>query len=317
MLIAVNNSNVENEDVVSTDEEGSIKSTASRKSNKLKPIENNATKTNKSNLQKEIGRCPSKFLFEKHQKKITSKTRKRIKKDSSVLAKQMGHTKKQLVCNVCGKKFVHPRILSLHIKKSHGEQRVLCSVCKKPFANGECLKEHMKVHKNFSDDESGNSSDELLECSICNKVLFSNNMFNMHMRGHFKQTSFNCKYCSKMFFGLKKLHKHMNEHKPKATLVCKKCGKGFKNRKAYTLHSNRHVRAPHSCVVCNKAFVRESTLRLHMQSFHGFTTLECSYCAATFPDQKHLLAHLKCHSKKAIREKTSHSPYSLRKRSAS
>ena len=199
-----------------------------------------------------------------------------------------------MVCNICGKRFVHQKILLLHMKKSHNDHQFLCPICKKPFVSHTTLKTHLQVHKGVGEENGLSSDDELLECSICNKVLFTNETFNMHMRAHFKQTSFNCKFCSKMFFGLKKLHKHMNEHQQKTGLVCRKCGKGFKSDKVYKQHMKKHIRAPYSCSVCKKVFVLKSGLNDHMLTAHGHKVVK---------------------KVPSLNTAGSHSPYALRKRS--
>ena len=215
--------------------------------------------------------------------------------------------KRSFACKVCGRTFPRRNGLSIHIKYCHKSSMYLSKQNnQKKYGDKTGMKRYTRMHKDSHDDDGESSSDEMTECSICNKVLYTNGMYNLHMQSHLKQSCFNCKYCSVMIFGLKNLHLHMNEHLNKTSFVCDKCGKGFSSNKRFLVHMERHKRAPLNCIVCNKSFVRQATLTLHLQTFHGYALYECSVCRSVFSSKQKLQRHnLKLHSSKSKISSTS------------
>ncbi|KAI1726054.1 zinc finger protein 13 [Ditylenchus destructor] len=114
-----------------------------------------------------------------------------------------------------------------------------------------------------------------------------------------------CPHCCLTFADLQPFQDHMKTHsesgnaiervngdgsQPKV-LKCHFCEMRFSNPYQLLEHENMHA---HKCSLCNKAFLTNFDLNLHMGTHTGFT-YDCKDCGQCFPCRKSLAEHNKSH----------------------
>lgn len=116
---------------------------------------------------------------------------------------------------------------------------------------------------------SSNSSEDKLQCAICNKTFLRKGSLISHLRRHEKLT---CKKCSCTFKSLVLLKSHKKRHiRQKSTnntlIFCEFCKKYFKTKKGFAYHQQK-ICVQYKCYVCNETFVTHSVLQEHLRRVH-------------------------------------------------
>jgi uncharacterized Zn-finger protein len=121
-----------------------------------------------------------------------------------------------------------------------------------------------------------------------------------------KTLPFQCVKCAKRFPMLHYLQAHEKTHVPivdREKLICDECGQGFTTKDGLNKHSLR-VHHPDKligkwkeCKICDKKYVNQSHLDVHMMRHHGKEKkIVCELCGLKFVDmcslRKHSYAHL-------------------------
>lgn len=82
---------------------------------------------------------------------------------------------------------------------------------------------------------------------------------------------------------------------------CTKCPKEviYKTRRTLNEHMRRyHSKNPHKCHLCEKFYVKSSSLAHHIHSVHERNRLKCAYCPGSFVQLGKLRVHEKIHLEK-------------------
>ena len=188
-----------------------------------------------------------------------------------ILAKR----EKEYCCQICGTtmtttyvKFKYHRILCE--AKTVEEKTLMCSECGKAFATQYHLTNHRsKVHSNRPKkkyDAKKYCPYEGCEYGIEGKINLENHINRIHLN----------KPISK-------------EH------VCQLCGNSYNKVHHLTQHikSFHNNEKPYKCEICQKSFIRTSSLKEHMDSHTGVQRYKCPYCEKPFTHSGSMFHHKK------------------------
>ena len=70
------------------------------------------------------------------------------KEETAIIAKGVKKKRGQHECDVCGKMFLSPSKLAVHMRTHTNERPYECDVCEKHFTQSGSLKAHMRIHTN-------------------------------------------------------------------------------------------------------------------------------------------------------------------------
>ena len=70
------------------------------------------------------------------------------KEETAIIAKGVKKKRGQHECDVCGKMFLSPSKLAVHMRTHTNERPYECDVCEKRFTQSGSLKAHMRIHTN-------------------------------------------------------------------------------------------------------------------------------------------------------------------------
>lgn len=219
-------------------------------------------------------------------------------------------------CELCCTVFSTNKSLKLH-KRMHDPQkarpielpvnskdgtessgkRFLCRVCNKLIPI-----EYLTVHQN------SHKTNNMFNCSICNKKFNSNEYLEMHMNVHNlekvtvnkqdKSLPYNCLYCHRRFARPHEKVKHERIHTGEKPHSCEICGKSFRVSYCLTLHMRTHTGArPYECPHCGKRFKAHSVYNHHLLTHSDVRAYKCPYCPKAFKTSVQLAGHKNSHTK--------------------
>ncbi|XP_017040935.1 transcription factor grauzone [Drosophila ficusphila] len=206
------------------------------------------------------------------------------------LLKHHPEEEKTFMCEQCPKKYTKQYLLDQH-RVIHKERNVVCDLCERRFPNQSLLCTHVKMaHGNYG-----------TMCDICAQVIRGRAAFQRHQLEHAGVTEpkVQCDICGSWHKNKHSLKKHVRRHNGTAT-TCEICGKVSPNRSAMLSHQ-RYVHLTdkkHVCSVCDKAFKKAITLKEHMATHTGEVLYKCPHCPKTFNSNANQHTHRrKCHPK--------------------
>ena len=176
------------------------------------------------------------------------------------------HTKQEeCVCNICGKKFRHPRYLRLHLGRHSGIKPHVCSVCGKRFYGTNTLRSHMEVHKDRSERQYRHI------CSVCGRGFNSKSGLDDHTNKHTGARPHACPLCGARFGFRSMLYKHHQfVHSSLRPFLCTICPKSYKSKQRLSAHMVGHTGVSRfNCDHCKKPFSTSSTLKHHLSRCRG------------------------------------------------
>ncbi|XP_020801310.1 transcription factor grauzone [Drosophila serrata] len=206
------------------------------------------------------------------------------------LLKHQPEEEKTFMCEQCPKRYTKQYLLDQH-RVIHKERNVVCDICERRFPNQSLLCTHVKmVHGNYG-----------TMCDICAQVIRGRAAFQRHQLEHAGVTEpkVQCDICGSWHKNKHSLKKHVRRHNGTAA-TCDLCGKVSPNRSAMLSHQ-RYVHLTdrkHECSVCQKAFKKAITLKEHMTMHTGEVLYRCPHCPKTFNSNANQHTHRrKCHPK--------------------
>ncbi|KAG5833371.1 hypothetical protein ANANG_G00275230 [Anguilla anguilla] len=200
-------------------------------------------------------------------------------------------------CRVCGKAFAHKHSLKMHRALHDALKQFHCSLCDKSFVSKRSLEEHTSIHTGVSK----------YLCTTCGKAFHRASGLSKHLKRHQPRPEvrgFPCSHCDKSFYEAKDLQQHMNKHLGLKPFQCQVCGKCYSWKKDWYSHVKSHsVAEPFKCNICGKEFFEKALFRRHVKkATHGKKgrvkqnlERECEHCGRKFTQLREYRRHINNH----------------------
>ncbi|MBN3303542.1 ZBT11 protein, partial [Amia calva] len=230
----------------------------------------------------------------RHKRKThrTAATREPVEEDGD--AKGKGRTKREFVCDICGKTLPKLYSLRIHMLNHTGVRPHTCKVCGKSFAHKHSLKMHRSLHDALKQ----------FQCTLCDKSFVTKRSMQEHMSIHTGESKYLCSACGKSFHRASGLSKHLKRHQPKPEVrafPCTQCDKSFYESRDLQQHMNKHLGLkPFQCQVCGKCYSWKKDWYSHVKSHSVAEPFKCNICGKEFYEKALFRRHVKkaTHGKK-------------------
>ncbi|XP_038572595.1 zinc finger and BTB domain-containing protein 11 [Micropterus salmoides] len=204
------------------------------------------------------------------------------------------HTKREFVCDICGKTLPKLYSLRIHMLNHTGVRPHSCKVCGKTFAHKHSLKMHRALH----------DVTKQFQCEYCKKSFVSKRSMEEHTSLHTGESKYLCNTCGATFYRASALSKHLKKHQPKPDVrpfACAHCDKRFYEAKDLQQHMNKHMGLkPFQCQVCGKCYSWKKDWYSHVKSHSVAEPFKCNVCGKEFFEKALFRRHVKkaTHGKK-------------------
>ncbi|KAK2907504.1 zinc finger and BTB domain-containing protein 11 [Channa argus] len=200
-------------------------------------------------------------------------------------------------CKVCGKTFAHKHSLKMHRALHDVTKQFQCEYCKKSFVSKRSMEEHTSIH----------TGESKYLCNTCGATFHRASALSKHLKKHQPKPDirpFACAHCDKRFYEAKDLQQHMNKHMGLKPFQCQVCGKCYSWKKDWYSHVKSHsVAEPFKCNVCGKEFFEKALFRRHVKkATHGKKgrvkqnlERECEQCGRKFTQLREYRRHINNH----------------------
>ncbi|KAM9385246.1 zinc finger and BTB domain-containing protein 11 [Pholidichthys leucotaenia] len=248
------------------------------------------------------------------------------KADSSLDEKTaVSHTRREFVCDICGKTLPKLYSLRIHMLTHTGVRPHSCKVCGKTFTHKHSLKMHRALHdvtkqfkceycsksfvskRSMEEHTSLHTGESKYLCNTCGTTFHRASALSKHLKKHQPKPDvrlFGCAHCDKRFYEAKDLQQHMNKHMGLKPFQCQVCGKCYSWKKDWYSHVKSHsVAEPFKCNVCGKEFFEKALFRRHVKkATHGKKgrvkqnlERECEHCGRIFMQLREYRRHINNH----------------------
>ncbi|XP_036321592.1 uncharacterized protein LOC118735754 [Rhagoletis pomonella] len=128
-------------------------------------------------------------------------------------------SKRNFVCDKCGKKFSGRTSLTDHVRSDCGRKPLYeCNICGKNLTTAGILKTHLLLHKD----------DTPYQCDKCGKTFKVKAQYKTHLKTrHTDYKPFTCHLCPRAYPYRESLLTHMTVHTGIKRFLCNGCGKRF------------------------------------------------------------------------------------------
>ncbi len=196
-----------------------------------------------------------------------------------------------------------------------GNQLFTCQTCLKTYKLKTSLRRHQKIH----------SDSKAAVCNVCKRRCTGKSDLKRHMEMH-TQERFPCPKCTTTFNTSASRTRHIRYiHEKPDAFPCDRCDYKFSLQsrltKHYKIHTTKEIDYPFQCNICEKRFLFNRYLKLHLQTMHiKKTQISCSICDKVYSTNGKLKEHIKYDHAEAHQEircpechKTFSRPHSLKK----
>lgn len=165
-------------------------------------------------------------------------------------------------CDHCGKKYKLKEDLRFHIGV-HDESQHMCDICGRFYPTPRILSQHRRVkHVNIYN----------FRCSVCGFKFVSQQNLDTHtLEMHNPENPHKCDECGQQFqrrYYLSR-HKRRVHKKLEKPYLCTVCGKSFVCMNTYRIHYLTHTKIkPYVCNVCGDTFSQRTSMMLHWRKKH-------------------------------------------------
>lgn len=206
------------------------------------------------------------------------------KSNGNLIKDELSKNKFRCYFKACRKTFKIPLKLINHIKIHFKNKPFKCEYegCDKSFLCKGQLRNHQSIHidvKKFNWTFEG-----------CDKSYNKKSRLLVHMRVHTGEKPFACKFegCNKRFAEKGNLKTHIRTHTGEKPYFWsfEDCGQSFTTQGHLVDHERRHRdEKPFKCNIWNKAFMRSSTVKVHMKTHVGEENCYSQSSKSTFQKQ--------------------------------
>lgn len=157
-----------------------------------------------------------------------------------------GNVVQKVVCEFCGEVYASctTHICSLKFEPIESEAKVrkykqpkniVCEVCGRKYTSNAALRYHQRVH----------TGERPYKCHMCEKTFTMPLFLKVHVRTHTGEKPYQCLQCPKAFSNKAALLRHDRVHTGVKPYKCPKCGKAFSQSNSMKLHvSTVHLKMP-------------------------------------------------------------------------
>ncbi|XP_075708910.1 zinc finger and BTB domain-containing protein 11 [Rhinoderma darwinii] len=197
-----------------------------------------------------------------------------------------GRTKRQYICDICGRTLPKMCSLRLHMLKHTGVKPHACHICQKTFTHKHGLKMHQALHETHKP----------FKCDMCDKSFVTNRSLQEHVSTHTGETKYLCTMCGKTFHRASGLSKHLKKHRPKPDVRqyhCTQCERSFSEARDLQQHMNKHLGVkPFECEVCGKCYSWKKDWYSHVKSHSVTEPYRCNICGKEFFEKSLFRRHV-------------------------
>jgi KRAB domain-containing zinc finger protein len=125
------------------------------------------------------------------------------------------------------------------------------------------------------------------QCEKCSKVFRKHQHLKIHFDANHTDKIYKCKVCTKVFNYKSALDRHIKIiHEKQKNHICSDCGKSFASKfelnQHYDGYHNEDSKATRTCRFCEKVFMKQRNLCMHMQAVHSDNKFSCELCFKSF-----------------------------------
>ncbi|KAM4047057.1 zinc finger and BTB domain-containing protein 11 [Anomaloglossus baeobatrachus] len=197
-----------------------------------------------------------------------------------------GMTKRQYICDICGRTLPKMYALRLHMLKHTGIKPHECQICQKTFTHKNGLKMHQALHETHKQ----------FKCHLCDKSFVTNRSLEEHVSTHTGESKYLCTMCGKTFHRASGLSKHLKKHKPAPDIQkyhCTQCERSFSEARDLQQHMNKHLGVkPFECEVCGKCYSWKKDWYSHVKSHSVTEPYRCNVCGKEFFEKSLFRRHV-------------------------
>ncbi|XP_053618705.1 zinc finger protein 345-like isoform X2 [Plodia interpunctella] len=220
------------------------------------------------------------------------------------LSMHLSNSGQKEVCAVCGLIVFRGRDTVKHMAEAHGQNVSLCKYCPQFFKNELQLKKHVKNAHRLS----------ALTCSDCGRTFPRKASFEAHSQMHAVRT---CRACGAQFTNRACYREHRAKCEPDAKpdvkslprnkrcnvrdpayFICDYCGKVYTSRpqlKNHIIWIHMNVR-PYQCTYCEKRFYTAGRMAEHTVVHTRERNFECDICGAKLVSKMAAVYHRRRHT---------------------
>lgn len=245
------------------------------------------------------------------EKTAASKLRNRLSQANSI---QQRLEAEGCGCPDCGKRFLYPLNLYLHLKES-GEDKRACRYCADVMSRDELVQHLIQIHDKIPH-----------TCDKCPAMFRGGRQLAKHLKLAHGPGAVRCGDCGRSYRSVQAFNAHFSVHQSK---MCPGCGTLFRNMSCYSYHVKqccnleleendaetvtepvyKHVRKKRKnigakgssaarecyCDYCGKKFSGKKYVKAHIQIVHSTSTHRaCPYCGK-YLAAAHMTEHIKKH----------------------
>ncbi|XP_034268563.1 zinc finger and BTB domain-containing protein 11 isoform X2 [Pantherophis guttatus] len=205
-----------------------------------------------------------------------------------------GRTKREFICDICGRSLPKLYSLRIHMLKHTGVKPHACKICGKSFTYKHGLKMHLVLHE----------AQKQFKCELCDKSFVTKRSLQEHVSIHTGESKYFCSHCGKSFHRASGLSKHLKKHQPKPEIrgyQCNQCEKSFYEPRDLRQHMNKHLGVkPFQCQFCGKCYSWKKDWYSHVKSHSVTDPYRCNVCGKEFYEKALYRRHVKkaTHGKK-------------------
>ena len=228
-------------------------------------------------------------------------------KDKEYITLNFDNDEKSYKCEICGTSFLSMKSCldhynSTHMKNQKEVQKLSgknnsvsykCEICEKTFHSKTKLKQHQIWH-----------GERNHECDICHKMFPCEQFVKRHKNLIHFPKAIPCRWnCGRTFIGHggrmrhEKTYHYLNKPLEK---ICDICGKPCPTEIGLKIHKNTHLNPSerideYKCSICSETFPTAHQHTEHRKSVHNTAKFECPKCNKKFVIEKNMKLHVEMH----------------------